>query len=169
MKKNIFICLLFAIFFVGCECTNPEYIEQTQNKKQERIERNLKKEEKQKQDKLVREQKKKEKEEKRKQEQLDCERKKQEQQKYEQIWKGYSVIVINDCEYLKKVTIKHKNSTSAYAYAELAHKGNCKFCEERRKNEKKDTVFIIKHDTVYIKKYITKIKRDTIYINQTIN
>ena len=35
---------------------------------------------------------------------------------------GYSTIVIDSCEYIE-------------AYNRLAHKGNCKFCVERRKKE----------------------------------
>lgn len=40
---------------------------------------------------------------------------------------GYNVEVIDSCEYL----VRHEGY-SGY----MAHKGNCKFCEERRKNNK---------------------------------
>ena len=37
---------------------------------------------------------------------------------------GYSTIVIDSCEYIE-------------AFNKLAHKGNCKFCDERHKKEVK--------------------------------
>lgn len=40
---------------------------------------------------------------------------------------GYNVEVIDSCEYL----VRHEG----YA-GYMAHKGNCRFCEERRKNNK---------------------------------
>lgn len=40
---------------------------------------------------------------------------------------GFDIVVIDNCEYLKKtVTI---GGHSGYGY--LAHKGNCKYCEQR--------------------------------------
>ena len=41
-----------------------------------------------------------------------------------------NVIVIDSCEYICY--------TSAGGYSYLAHKGNCKFCAERRKEELKE-------------------------------
>ena len=38
---------------------------------------------------------------------------------------GYSTIVIDSCEYIE-------------GFNRLAHKGNCRFCVERRKKEKQD-------------------------------
>ena len=40
---------------------------------------------------------------------------------------GYNIEIIDSCEYL----VRHEGY-SGY----MAHKGNCKFCEERRKKEK---------------------------------
>ncbi len=39
----------------------------------------------------------------------------------------YSVIEIDSCEYIK-------------GYSRLAHKGNCRFCKERRQKEMKEFV-----------------------------
>ena len=55
-------------------------------------------------------------------------------------WKGYSVIVIDNCEYIvKTITISpgfRHGTQSGY----LAHKGNCRFCKERRQKELKELV-----------------------------
>jgi len=43
---------------------------------------------------------------------------------------GFNIVVIDSCEYLKRC------ESAAYAgYGYLAHKGNCRFCAERRKQE----------------------------------
>lgn len=43
---------------------------------------------------------------------------------------GFNIVVIDSCEYLKM-------SKSAYqaGYGYFAHKGNCRFCKERRQKE----------------------------------
>lgn len=41
---------------------------------------------------------------------------------------GYNVVVIDSCEYI--------HGTLTYG---LSHKGNCKYCAERRKAEKEET------------------------------
>jgi len=52
-------------------------------------------------------------------------------------YKGFNVIVIDSCEYLIKTEIRgFGDYTTRAGY--LAHKGNCKFCEER-KNEREDS------------------------------
>lgn len=46
---------------------------------------------------------------------------------------GFNIVVIDSCEYL------NKRETSGYqGYGYFAHKGNCRFCTERRKQELKD-------------------------------
>lgn len=46
---------------------------------------------------------------------------------------GFNIVVIDSCEYLKK------NEASGYnGYGYFAHKGNCRFCEERREKELKE-------------------------------
>lgn len=50
-------------------------------------------------------------------------------------WKGFEVIVIDSCEYLIS-SDKESYGTSGFGYGYFAHKGNCRFCEERRKNKK---------------------------------
>lgn len=40
--------------------------------------------------------------------------------------KGFDIVVVDSCEYLKNTV------TSGYSgYSYFAHKGNCRFCEER--------------------------------------
>lgn len=54
---------------------------------------------------------------------------------YQNRWKGYSVIIVDNCEYIvKKIDVS--KGLSGY----LAHKGNCRFCAERRKQELKELV-----------------------------
>ncbi len=48
---------------------------------------------------------------------------------------GFRVIVIDSCEYLIR-RMKEANGHHGYGFGLMAHKGNCKFCEERRKQEK---------------------------------
>jgi len=44
--------------------------------------------------------------------------------------KGFNIIVIDSCEYLKN------SETYGYqGYGYFAHKGNCRFCKERRQKE----------------------------------
>lgn len=50
-------------------------------------------------------------------------------------WKGYSVIVVDSCEYIVKTIDYDKGYDSAIQSGYLAHKGNCRFCAERRKQE----------------------------------
>ena len=45
----------------------------------------------------------------------------------------YRIIVMDSCEYIKHQTL--------YGYA---HKGNCKFCEARKKQELKELVELLK-------------------------
>lgn len=50
-------------------------------------------------------------------------------------WKGYSVIVVDSCEYIVKTIDHDKGYDNAIQSGYLAHKGNCRFCAERRKQE----------------------------------
>lgn len=43
---------------------------------------------------------------------------------------GYNIIVIDSCEYLEK-----SKSVGNYGFGYFAHKGDCRFCAERRKQE----------------------------------
>lgn len=45
---------------------------------------------------------------------------------------GFNIVVIDSCEYLKK---DETRVNQGYGY--FAHKGNCRFCAERRKHEQK--------------------------------
>ena len=58
---------------------------------------------------------------------FSCYENEQEEQKFRENWKDYAVIVIDSCEYIVK------SSECGYqGYGYMAHKGNCKFCKERR-------------------------------------
>lgn len=49
--------------------------------------------------------------------------------------KGFNVVVIDSCEYLKAHNVR---GYSGYGY--FAHKGSCRFCKERRQNELEELV-----------------------------
>ena len=49
-------------------------------------------------------------------------------------YKGFDVIVIDSCEYLIK-TKKPSGGDWSTRVGYMSHKGNCKFCEERRKTK----------------------------------
>ena len=49
---------------------------------------------------------------------------------------SFQVIVIDSCEYLIKAE-PHGVGKYSTGYGFMSHKGNCKFCEERRKQEGK--------------------------------
>lgn len=52
---------------------------------------------------------------------------------------GFNVVVIDSCEYLKKYEASGYNG-----YGYFAHKGNCRFCKERRQNELEELVTKLK-------------------------
>lgn len=55
-----------------------------------------------------------------------------------EVYRDYEVIIIDSCEYLRGYrTLQNR----------LAHKGNCKFCEERRKKELEDLVYKLKEES----------------------
>ena len=49
---------------------------------------------------------------------------------------GFDVIVIDSCEYLKKI----EGDSPYLGYGFMAHKGNCRFCKERRQKELEELV-----------------------------
>ena len=55
-------------------------------------------------------------------------------------WKGYSVIVVDGCEYIVKTIDIDKGFRQATQSGYLAHKGNCRFCKERRQKELEELV-----------------------------
>lgn len=59
---------------------------------------------------------------------------------YQNRWKGYKVIIVDDCEYIVKTTDFKSATQSGY----LAHKGNCRFCKERRQKELEELVIKLK-------------------------
>ena len=53
----------------------------------------------------------------------------------------FNIVVIDSCEYLKK------NTSSGYqGYGYFAHKGNCRFCKERRQKELEELVIKLKEE-----------------------
>ena len=50
----------------------------------------------------------------------------------EKIKSEYKVVVIDSCEY---IIYTEREGYAGYGF--MTHKGNCKFCEERRKESKK--------------------------------
>lgn len=44
--------------------------------------------------------------------------------------KGFNIIIVDSCEYLK-----NKEGAGYTGYGFFAHKGNCRFCKERRQKE----------------------------------
>lgn len=53
---------------------------------------------------------------------------------------GFNIVVMDSCEYLKM-----RDCTGGYqGFGYFAHKGNCRFCAERRKQELKELVERIK-------------------------
>ena len=59
---------------------------------------------------------------------------------YLQVQNGYSVIIVDNCEYIVKTIDVSKGFRNATQSGYLAHKGNCRFCVERRKQELKELV-----------------------------
>ena len=55
-------------------------------------------------------------------------------------WEGYSVIIVDNCEYIVKTIDVSPGFRSATQSGYLAHKGNCRFCAERRKQELQELV-----------------------------
>lgn len=53
----------------------------------------------------------------------------------ESVTDNLNAIVVDSCEYLYKEV-----PTSGGPYAAMAHKGNCRFCKERRQKELKELV-----------------------------
>lgn len=51
-------------------------------------------------------------------------------------FKGFHVIEIDSCEYLIKKKTMVRGSHRGFGFGFMSHKGNCKFCEERHKQEK---------------------------------
>ena len=53
--------------------------------------------------------------------------------------KGFNIVVIDSCEYLYKTTY-----TSHSGFGFMAHKGNCRFCKERRQKELEELMIKLK-------------------------
>ena len=53
---------------------------------------------------------------------------------------GFNIVVIDSCEYLKS-----KEGSGYLGYGFFAHKGNCRFCKERREQELKKLVETLKN------------------------
>lgn len=51
------------------------------------------------------------------------------QEKIAELSEGFNVVVIDSCEYLIRQRVDPVSFKRGYGF--MAHKGNCKFCEER--------------------------------------
>lgn len=60
--------------------------------------------------------------------------------KQERVERGYSVIIVDGCEYIEKTDDYHVGGDCGVKAGYVAHKGNCRFCAERRKQELKELV-----------------------------
>ena len=60
--------------------------------------------------------------------------------KQERVGRGYSVIIVDSCEYIEKTDDYHVGADFGAKAGYVAHKGNCRFCAERRKQELKELV-----------------------------
>lgn len=67
-----------------------------------------------------------------KQERVEC--------KQERVEHDYSVIIIDSCEYIEKTDNFAIGADWGAKAGYVAHKGNCRFCAERRKQELKSLV-----------------------------
>ena len=66
---------------------------------------------------------------------MGCEYKTDAEIKEAECLNGFNIIIIDSCEYLKS---KEGYGYSGYGF--FAHKGNCRFCKERRQKELKELV-----------------------------
>ena len=58
---------------------------------------------------------------------------------------GFHTIVVDSCEYLIKSEYHSKNySSTEWGYGYMAHKGNCRFCKERRQKELEELIIKLK-------------------------
>ena len=64
---------------------------------------------------------------------VGCEYKNDAEREEEKLLNGFNLVVIDSCEYLQKENWYH-------GYCYFAHKGNCRFCKERRQQELKELV-----------------------------
>lgn len=48
-----------------------------------------------------------------------------ENRQYEERWKRFEVVTVDSCEYIRR----YEGVYNGYSFA---HKGNCKFCEQRK-------------------------------------
>lgn len=80
---------------------------------------------------------------------VGCETRTEEQRyndDYLQVQNGYSVIIVDNCEYIVKTIDVATGFRSATQSGYLAHKGNCRFCAERKKQELKELVEQLKEN-----------------------
>ena len=60
---------------------------------------------------------------------------------------GFQTIVIDTCEYLIKSEYHSKDYNSTeWGYGYMSHKGNCRFCKERRQKELEELIKKLKDE-----------------------
>ena len=63
---------------------------------------------------------------------VSCEYRTEEEREEAKRLGGFNIVIVDSCEYLIK------DETAGYSgYGYFAHKGNCRFCKERREKERK--------------------------------
>lgn len=66
---------------------------------------------------------------------VSCEKKTEAEIEEAKRLNGFNIVVVDSCEYLIKT------ETGGYqGYGYFAHKGNCRFCKERRQKELKELI-----------------------------
>lgn len=58
---------------------------------------------------------------------------------FKERWHGFHVEVIDSCEYILRYT-ERESGNQGFGQSFMAHKGDCKYCAERRKKELKELV-----------------------------
>ena len=71
---------------------------------------------------------------------VGCEGRTEEEREEAKRLGGFHTVVIDSCEYLKNDSSCYGN----YGYGYFAHKGNCRFCKERREKELEKLIIELK-------------------------
>lgn len=66
-----------------------------------------------------------------------------EQNQEQEIWHGFHVVVVDSCEYIIRAD-RDTRGYNGYGFGFMSHKGNCKYCAERRKKEQEELIRKIK-------------------------
>jgi len=62
---------------------------------------------------------------------------------FKERWHGFHVEVVDSCEYLLRYT-ERVSGHQGFGQSFMAHKGNCRFCKERRQKELENLLIKLK-------------------------